>query len=192
MTTSSPRDVTELLHAWSRGDQAALDQLIPLVYEELRRLAKRHLAGEYRRHSLETTVLVNEAYLRLVGAHDVQWQDRAHFFAISARLMRQILVDFARSRRRLKREGAARQVTLDEALNVAEARGADLVALDDALQALAEIDPRKARIVELRFFGGLTNDEIAEVLGISPATIKREWQTAKVWLFHELKKKETG
>lgn len=191
MTTASPHEITELLKAWSGGNQAALERLIPLVYEELHRLAKRHLAGEWRRHSMQTTALVNEAYLRLVAAQGVQWQDRAHFFGISARLMRQILVDFARARRRLKREGAVHQVTLDDALNVAEARDGDLVALDDALTALATIDPRKSQVVELRFFGGLTNEEIAEVLGISPATIKREWQTAKVWLLRELRRGDT-
>jgi RNA polymerase sigma-70 factor, ECF subfamily len=186
MTTPLPEEVTDLLLAWGRGDRSALDRLIPLVYEELRRLAHRYMGQERPGHTLQTTALVNEAYLRLIDASRVRWQNRAHFFAVSAQLMRRILVDFARAHRNLKRGGAAQQVSLDEALPVAREPDADLVALDEALTALAAIDPRQARAVELRFFGGLSVDEAAEVLKVSPETVHRDWRVAKVWLLREL------
>jgi RNA polymerase sigma-70 factor, ECF subfamily len=186
MTTPLPEEVTDLLLAWGRGDRSALDRLIPLVYEELRRLAHRYMGQERPGHTLQTTALVNEAYLRLIDASRVRWQNRAHFFAVSAQLMRRILVDFARAHRNLKRGGAAQQVSLDEALPVAREPDADLVALDEALTALAAIDPRQARAVELRFFGGLSVDEAAEVLKVSPETVHRDWRVAKAWLLREL------
>src|SRR5947207_1129664 len=156
MTEPSPNDITSLLLAWSRGEQTALDRLIPLVYDELHRLAKRHMGHERPGHPLQTTALVNEAYLRLIESSRVGWQNRAHFFAVSAQLMRRVLVDFARSRNRAKRGGDANRVSLDEALEISEEKEADLVALDDALSALAVIDPRKSQVVEMRFFGGLS------------------------------------
>lgn len=180
-------EVTQLLLAWSDGDESALERLIPLVYEELRRLAHRYMAGERAGHMLQTTALVNEAYLRLVDSSRVRWQNRAHFFAISAQLMRRILVDYARSRNYRKRGGQMRQVSFDEASIVSARRGEDLVALDDALKALADIDRRKSQVVELRFFGGLSVDETAEVLKISPDTVMRDWRLSKVWLKRELK-----
>lgn len=186
MSTPAPREVTQLLVAWGNGDEAALEQLIPLVYEELRRIARRYMGRERQGVTLQTTALVNEAYLRLIDARQVRWQNRAHFFAISAQLMRRILVDFARSRNYQKRGGAARQVTLDEALVVPQEPDRNLVALDDALRALAEVDERKARVVELRFFGGLSVEETAEVLKISTDTVTRDWNFAKVWLLREL------
>jgi len=186
MTPSPSQEVTELLLAWSQGGQAALDKLIPLVHKELRRLAHRHMRLEQPGHTLQTTALVNEAYLRLVECKNVRWQDRAHFFAISAQLMRRILVDFARSRRYVKRGGEAHQVPLDEALVVSRERRTEWVALDDAINALARLDPRKAQVVEMRFFGGLSVKEIAEVLKVSPVTVMRNWSTAKAWLYREL------
>ena len=188
MATPSSHEVTQLLLAWSDGDRAALDQLIHLVYEELRRLAKRQMGGERPGHTLQTTALVNEAYLRLIDSSRVQWQNRAHFFAISAQVMRRILVDFARARHNLKRGGRAPQVSLAEALEVAQEQGADLVALDDALKTLATLDPRQSQVVEMRFFGGLSVEETAEVLKVSPETVKRDWRLAKVWLLRELSK----
>lgn len=178
--------VTQLLVAWSQGEQAALEKLIPLVYAELRRIAHRYMHREHPGHTLQTTALVNEAYLRLIDASQVRWQDRAHFFAVSARLMRRILVDFARSRRYLKRGGGARNISFDEALFVSPERGQDLVALDDAMNVLATSDPRKARVVELRFFVGLSVEETAEVLKVSPDTILRDWRLAKAWLSREM------
>lgn len=180
-----PRDVSALLRAWSQGDQSALEGLIPLVYAELRRLAHRYMKGERPGHSLQTTALVNEAYLRLVNYRRMQWQDRAHFFAVSAQLMRRILVENAR-RHNLKRGGGIPHVSLDEAATVGGNRPMDLVALDDALNALARLDPRKVQVVEMRFFGGLSLQETAEVLKISPITVRRDWSTAKVWLYREL------
>ena len=177
---------TTLLLAWARGDETALDQLIPLVHDELRRLARRHMAGERAGHTLQATALVNEAYLRLIEVNQVRWQNRAHFFAISAQLMRQILVDYARKRRSRKRGGDVRQVFLDEEMIVSEERAANVVALDDALKSLAEIDPRKSQIVELRFFGGLSIEETAEVLAVSPGTVMRDWTLAKAWLRREI------
>ena len=179
------RSVTALLTAWSGGDESALRELIPLVHAELRNLARRLMRGERGGHTLQTTALVNEAYVRLVDVTRVRWQDRAHFFAMSARLMRRILVDHARSRAYSKRGGRARHIALDEALVGAE-KGADLVALDDALAALAVLDERKSQVVELRFFGGLTVDETAEALHISPETVARDWRFAKTWLMREL------
>lgn len=186
MTTPSSKEVTELLLAWNSGDEAALEQLMPLVYDELHRLAHRYLGGERAGHMLQTTALVNEAYLRLIDASRVQWQNRAHFFAVSAQLMRRVLVDFARARQYQKRGGGAQQVSLEEALVVSMERGAELIALDDALTTLAAADERASQVVELRFFGGLSIEESAAVLGISPETVKRDWQWAKVWLLREL------
>jgi len=186
MTSSPPPDVTQLLVAWTGGDAAALDELMPLVYEELRRLAHHYMSRERPGHTLHTSALVNEAYLRLVDQKNIHWQNRAHFFGIAARLMRQVLVDYARQRRYVKRGGDARRVSLDEAMIVSEERAADVVALDDALNSLAEIDPRQSQIVELRFFGGLNIEETAEVLKVSPGTIMREWTLAKAWLRREM------
>ena len=188
MAASTSHAVTGLLLAWSQGEQAALDKLVPLIYAELRRIAHRYMNRERHGHTLQTTDLVNEAYLRLIDARQVRWQDRAHFFAISAQLMRRILVDFARSRRYLKRGGGAHMATFDEALLVSPAPGQDLVALDDALQALAVKDARKSRVVELRFFGGLSVEETAEVLKVSPDTVHRDWRLAKAWLAREMGK----
>ena len=181
-------EVTCLLKAWGQGDQGALDRLIPLVHQELRRLAHRYMAGERSGHTLQTTALVNEAYLRLVDCARVRWQDRAHFFAVSASLMRRVLVDFARSRGYRKRGAGARPVTLDENLALGPPQSPDLVALDDAMEALAAVDPRKSKVVELKFFGGLTVEEIAEVLRVSPQTVLRDWKLAKSWLLREMKR----
>ena len=178
----SPQRVTQLLVAWGGGDRAALDELMPLVYEELRRLAHQYMSRERPDHTMQTSALVNEAYLRLVDQKNTHWQDRAHFFGIAARLMRQVLVDYARQRRYAKRGGDARRVPLDEAMIVSEERAADVVALDEALNSLAEIDPRQSQIVELRFFGGLSIEETAEVLAVSPGTVMRDWTLAKAWL----------
>lgn len=178
-------DVSTLLRAWTEGDRGALDQLTPIVYEELRRLARYYMKGERAGHSLQTTALVNEAYLRLVDYKHMQWQDRAHFFAVSAQLMRRILVDHAR-RHNLKRGGNVQHVSLEAAAVVGGVRSADLVALDEALHALAQLDPRKAQVVEMRFFGGLSVEETAEVLKVSPVTVMRDWSTAKAWLYREL------
>jgi len=180
------RQVTRLLLAWGEGDEAALGQLTPLVYDELRRLAKGYMGRERAGHTLQATALVNEAFVRLVDVRRVRWQNRAHFLAMSARLMRRILVDFARSRGYQKRGGAAQRVSFDEALVVSSDRDPDLVAVDDALEALARIDERKARIVEMRFFGGLSVEETAEALKVSPGTVMRDWKFAKAWLLHEL------
>ena len=179
--------VTNLLRAWRRGDPAAFDRLTPLVYDELRRRAAHYARGERRSHTLRPTALVHEAYLRLVQLDRVDWQDRNHFFALAARQMRRILIDAARARRYQKRGGDVLNVTLDEALAVSE-RGPDLIALDDALCLLAEKDERKARVVEMRFFAGLTNEEIASALGISTDTVTRDWRLAKLWLKRELRK----
>lgn len=188
MTSPSLHEVTELLADWGHGNQEALDKLMPLVYDELRRLAHHYMSRERAGHSLQTTALVNEAYLRLIGRKNMPWQNRAHFFAISAQLMRRILVDHARAHTRAKRGGGAHLITFDEAAVVSRERAAEVIALDDALNRLAALDPQQSRIVELRFFGGLTIEEMVEVLGLSPATIKREWRTAKAWLYHELSK----
>jgi len=186
--TSSPHRVTELLHNWRNGDRQALDELMPLVYEELRRIAHRYMRRERPGQSMQTTALVNEAYLRLVGSAPVEWQDRAHFFAVAATVMRHLLVDRARAREYGKRGGGARQVSLDEAAVVSPAQDLDLLALDEVLDKLAEVDERKSRLVELRYFGGLSAEEAAEVLGVSEITVKREWLKAKAWLYRELTK----
>lgn len=186
MTTVSPKEVTQLLADWSHGDQSALDRLMPLVYDELRRLAHRHMARERGQHTLQTTALVNEAYLRLVEQKDVHWQNRAHFFAIAAQMMRRILIDYARKRGYAKRGGGAPHVPLDEAAVLSEERAANLIALDDALNSLAALDSQQCRVVELRFFGGLTVEETAAVLGLSVDKIKREWSTAKAWLAKQM------
>ncbi len=188
MTTPSEKDVTRLLFAWSNGDQAALEQLTPLVYSELHRLAHRYLGRERKGHTLQTTALVHEAYLRLIDQKEVRWQNRAHFFAIAAQMMRRILVDYARSRNVAKRGGGARQVSLDEAMDVSDERAADVIALDEALKSLSDLDQRKGRIIELRFFGGLSIEETAEVLGVSPGTVMRDWTFAKAWLQREINK----
>ena len=192
MERSPSQGVTQLLVAWTHGEQAALDQLVPLVHAELQRLAHRHMARERPGHTLQTTGLVNEVYLRLVDVNQVRWQDRVHFFAVSSQLMRRILVDFARSRRYLKRGGGAQKVTFDEALIPSPKRGQDLVLLDDALNALERVDARKSRVVELRFFGGLSVEETAEVLKVSQETILRDWKLAKAWLTREMSKAETN
>jgi RNA polymerase sigma factor (TIGR02999 family) len=180
--TASPHEVTQLLIDWSSGNQAALDKLMPLVYQELHRLAHQYMRREDPNHVLQTSALVNEAYLRLIDQKQVRWQNRAHFFAIAAQLMRRILVDYARKRDNAKRGGGALQVTLDEAMVVLHQQAADVLALDDALQSLAAIDSRQSQLVELRFFGGLTIEETAEVLKVSPGTVMREWTFAKAWL----------
>jgi RNA polymerase sigma factor (TIGR02999 family) len=185
MTTRSAHEVTELLQAWSAGDREALERLTPIVHAELHRIAKRYIGRERAGHTLQTPALVNEAYVRLIDWKNVRWQNRAHFFGVSAQLMRRILVDFARRRPHLKNV-EIRHVAIDEAFIVTAERDADLVALDEALTALAGIDERKARIVELRFFGGLSFEEVAEVMKLSKITIVREWNKAKVWLFREL------
>ena len=179
-------EVSGLLRAWSDGDRAALDRLTPIVYDELHRLARRYMKRERPGHSLQTTALVNEAYLRLVDAGKVNFQNRAHFFAVSAQLMRRILVEFARRHGSQKRGGEVQRVSLDESLVVYGERGADLVALDDALQALAALYARRSRVVELRFFGGLSVEETAEVLRVSPETVMHDWKLAKAWLLRAM------
>jgi RNA polymerase sigma factor (TIGR02999 family) len=184
--TSSP--VTELLSQWSKGDSTARERLIPLVYDELRRLARQCLAGERCNHTLQSTALVHEAYLRLVGNRSVHWNDRVHFFAVAAQLMRNILVDHARMKRAKKRGSECVTLALDDQVAISNERELDLVALDDALNGLAALDERQCRIVELRFFGGLSIDETSQVLQTSPATINREWATARLWLLREMKR----
>ncbi|HLJ47373.1 MAG TPA: sigma-70 family RNA polymerase sigma factor [Bryobacteraceae bacterium] len=178
--------ITELLIGWNQGDKGALDRLMPLVYEELRHVARRRLAVEDREHTLQSAALVNETYLRLVDQERVQWRNRAHFFAISARIMRRILVDHARQRSAAKRGGGNPKLSLDPSLGVLEQADLDVVALDEALDSLAKLDPQQARVIELRFFAGLTIVEVSEALGISPATVTRDWVTAKAWLFAQL------
>ena len=178
-------DISTLLRAWSDGDQSALERLTPVVYDELHRLARRYMKGERSGHSLQTTALVNEAYMRLVDYERMQWQNRAHFFAVSAQLMRRILVEHAR-RHNLKRGGGVQHLSLEEASLVGGDQDADLVALDDAMNGLARIDPRKVQVVEMRFFGGLSVEETAEVLKVSPVTVKRDWRAARAWLYREL------
>jgi RNA polymerase sigma factor (TIGR02999 family) len=184
----NPKQVTQLLIAWSSGHEEALTELMPVVYAELRRLAGHYLRRERPDHTLQPTALVHEAYLRLIDQTSVRWQNRAHFFGIAANLMRQILVNHALSHKAAKRGGTEVKLPLDEAVGVAKQQGVDLVALDEALSRLAVLDPQQGRIVELRFFGGLTIEEAAEVLRISPATVKREWATAKAWLHCSLTK----
>ena len=186
MGALSQRQVTQLLLDWSEGDPEALNKLMPLVYQELKRMARYYMRRERAGHTLQTSALVNEAYIRLVDYKKMRWQDRAHFLAVAAQAMRRILVDHARGHTRAKRGGEARRVSLDEAATLADEKAADIVALDLALNNLAEFDPRKSQIVELRYFGGLNIEETAEVVGISPATVKREWNTAKTWLHREV------
>ena len=188
MDTSSSQEITQLLLAWSGGDQEALVRLTPLVYQELHRQARQYMSRERGNHTLQTTALVNEVYLRLVDASQVQWQNRAHFFAVAANVMRHILVDFARKTQYQKRGGGAQKVEIEQALEFSADRSPDLVALDDALNTLANLDPRQSRIVELKFFGGLNSDEIAEVLKVSEGTVRRDWRLAKSWLYRELNK----
>ena len=184
--TPSPQEVTQLLVASRSGDLHARDELMPLVYQELHRLAHQYMSRERTGHTLQTSALVNEAFLRLADQKDVQWQNRAHFIGIAGQMMRRILVDYARNRGYAKRGGGAVQVSLDEELVVSDERGAEVVALDDALQSLARLDERKSRLVELRFFGGLSIEETAEVLGVSPGTVMRDWTLAKAWLRREM------
>jgi len=186
MTKPHPEEITGLLIAWGDGDKTSLDRVIPLVYQELRRLAHRQMRRERPDNTLQTTALVNEAYLRLIDYERMRPRDRAHFFAIAAQAMRRILIERARSRRSAKRGSGAKQISLDEAADVSDERAADLVALDEALTNLATIDPRKCQIVELRYFGGLTTEETAEVVGVSTPTIERDWRTAKIWLHREI------
>ena len=186
MVSPPAREITQLLHAWSRGDGQALDRLTPLVYAELHRTAQSFMAREQTGHTLQTTALINEVYLRLVDFDRVGWQDRAHFFAVCARLMRRILTDFARARQAQKRGGGAQPLSLDEGMYVSPEPAGDLVALDAALNRLAALDERKSQVVELRFFGGLTAGEAAEVLKISEESVKRDWRLAKLWLLREL------
>jgi RNA polymerase sigma-70 factor, ECF subfamily len=190
MPPSPPPNVTELLAAWSDGDEAALEQLVPIVYGELRRMARRHLARE-RRRELQTTALVHEAYVRLVDQQSVRWQNRAHFYAIAARSMRRILIDHARARGRGRRGGGAPHLSLEAAPEVSSARAVELVRLDDALGELAKVDERKSRVVELRFFGGLSVEETAEVLGVSGVTVMRDWSTAKAFLQRAMKRHDS-
>jgi len=183
MPTLSPQEVTQLLADWGKGDRSALDKLFPLVQSELRRIAQRQMSQERPGHTLQATALVNEAYLKLAGQHGFDWHNRAHFFAVCAQVMRHILIDHARAHARDKRGGGAIQVSLNEALVVAEDQAAHFIALDDALRVLESLDPQKGKIIELRYFGGLSIEEAAEVLNISPRTVRREWQRAKAWLY---------
>lgn len=185
MAFTGSQDLTQLLQAWSEGDEVALEKLAPLVQAELYRLAKAYMRREQPGHTLQPTALVNEAYMRLIDWKNARWQNRAHFFGVSAKLMRRILVDFARARPKA-RDGTAQQISLNEALGIGDEQNADVVALDDALQALEKFDPRKSQIVEMRFFGGLSVEETAEVLKISERTVLREWEKARVWLYREL------
>jgi RNA polymerase sigma factor (TIGR02999 family) len=186
MKSDAPLDISGLLRRWSEGEQAALAELTPLVYRELRLMARRQLAGERQAQTLNTTALAHEAWLRLARIQNARWQDRAHFFALCAQCIRRILVDHARARLAARRGAGAQRLSLEETLLISEERSPSLVALDDALNALMELDPRKGRVVELRFFGGLTAEEIAEVLRISPVRVKRDWRLAKAWLMREL------
>jgi RNA polymerase sigma factor (TIGR02999 family) len=186
MKSPSPDEVTQLLQAWGDGDDRALEKLTPIVYDELHRVARRYMARQPPGHTLQTTALVNEVYLRLVNLREASWQNRAHFFAVCAKLMRRILLDWARSRQYLKRGGGAPHIEFNEGFIVSRGMPADLLALDDALQALAALDPRKSQVVELRFFGGLSVKESAEVLKVSEETILRDWRLAKMWLSQEL------
>lgn len=186
MSTPPPDEVSQLLMDWSNGNEAALDKLMPLVDRELHRLAHHYMRREHAGHTLQTTALVNEAFLKLIDQKHVHWKSRAHFFALSAQLMRRILVDHARARQYAKRGGGEQRVSFEEALVVSPQRGADLVALDDALSKLTSIDPRKGKVVELRFFGGLSIEETAEALQVSAVTVMREWSMAKAWLYNSL------
>jgi RNA polymerase sigma factor (TIGR02999 family) len=187
--TGQSDELTQLLNSWSNGDDQALDKLIPLVYAELRKLARRHMGRENPDHTLQTSALINEAYLKLIDQQSVQWQNRAHFFAVAAQVMRHILIDHARAQRFAKRGAGAAKVSLDETAVLTDERASELVALDDALTTLASLDSRKSRIVELRFFGGLSIEETAEIMKISPVTVTREWRAARAWLRQEMSKK---
>lgn len=189
-STPSPHEITRLLIDWSNGSQDAVEHLFPLVYEELRRLAYRYMSRERPGHTLQTTAVVHEAYLRLIDQKHVQWQNRAHFFAIAAQMMRRILITHAQSHAYAKRGGGTLKVSLDEAAVLSPARAGELIALDDALKGLAVIDVRRSQVVELRFFGGLNNEEIAEVLKVSPNTVTRDWNVAKAWLYREMNKEQ--
>jgi len=191
-STSAPPEVTQLLIDCSKGSQDAFKQLFPLVYEELRRLAHRYMTQERPGHTLQTTAVVHEAYLRLIDQKHVQWQNRAHFFAIASQMMRRILITHAQSHAYAKRGGGALKVSLDEAAVLSQERASDLIALDEALKGLTAIDPRRSQVVELRFFGGLSNEEIAEVLNISTNTETRDWSVAKAWLHREMSKEQEG
>ncbi len=184
--SSTMQDVTQLLVAWNQGNQDALENLLPVVYDELRKLARSYLRRERVNHTLQSTALVHEAYLRLIDQKQVNWQNRAHFFGIAAQMMRRILVNHAVAKQTEKRGGEIQKLSLDDAVSFAQEREVDLIALDDALKALETLDPQQSRIVELRFFGGLSIEETAEVLTISPATVKREWATAKLWLHRQI------
>lgn len=186
MPADSTHEVTELLQRWSEGDQAALERLTPVIYSELHRIAHHYMRRERRGHTLQTTALVNEAYKRLIDWKTAKWENRAHFFGVSAQLMRHILVDFARKRQKSKGKAPVRHVSLEESMVVSADRDKDLVALDEALNELAKIDERKSKIVELKFFGGLSVEEIAEVLKVAPITVMREWKKARAWLYREL------
>ena len=188
----STHEVTRLLHAWRAGDDCALEQLMPIVYNEVHRLARRYMAAEQPGHTLQTTALVHETYLRLVDAKSIDWQNRAHFYAICARVMRRILVDFARSRNYQKREGKFAHIQLEEAATVSTIVSSELLAVDEALSQLAAVDTRKSEIVEMRFFGGLTVEEIATALQVSPETVMRDWKLAKAWLLRELSHEESS
>jgi RNA polymerase sigma factor (TIGR02999 family) len=180
------RDFTTLLQNWQHGDKQALDEMTPVLYEELRGLARYFLSAERSSHTLQPTALVHEAYLRLVGQHAVDWRNRAHFLGVAATMMRRILINYAEARQAAKRQGQANAVSLDEALQISKASSFDLLELNEALERLTSMDPQQARVVELRCFGGLTVEETAEVLGISPATVKREWSTARLWLLQQM------
>ncbi|HEX8735465.1 MAG TPA: sigma-70 family RNA polymerase sigma factor [Pyrinomonadaceae bacterium] len=186
MNRAASQEITQLLLAWGSGDKAALDALMPMVYDELRRLARCYMRRQNAGHTLQTTALVNEAYLRLIDSSRVRWQDRTHFFAISAQLMRRVLVDFARARNSRKRGGEQIQITLDEQIEAPFEKETNLVALDEALQNLAKLSQRQSQIVELRYFGGLSEEEIAETLAISTRTVRRDWSLARAWLYREL------
>ena len=186
MTRTHQHQITQLLAEWSEGNHSALDKLYPLVYEELHRLARRYMSREKKGHTLQTTALINEAYVRLVDQKNVHWANRSHFFAISAQIMRRILIDHARRHAYAKRGGGAQQVSLEEVATVARDLGSDLVRLDEALKTLAEMDPRRSQVVELRYFGGLNNEEIAGVLKISENTVTRDWNMARAWLYQQL------
>jgi len=191
MSRSAPKGVTQLLADWSSGNQEALNALMPLVYDELRRLARSYIRRERPGHTLATTGLIHEAYLRLVD-QDVKWQNRSHFFGVAAQMMRRVLIDHAKSQQRAKRGGGAVKVSLDDPIVLSDAPDTDLLALDEALSRLEKMDPQRGRIVELRFFGGLSNEEAAAVLNISPATVQRQWSGARAWLYHELRRVEAA
>ncbi len=190
MTKPSPKDVTVLLREWRSGDKHALDKLMPLVYDEMRRIAHRYMQNEREGHTLQTTALINEAYVRLVGRQKIEWQNRAHFYAVTAQVMRQVLIDHARRLHMAKRGGSAQRVTLDEAVTMSVERAEELLALDEALVELARLDPRKGRVVELRYFGGLSMEDSADVLGISLMTVRRDWRAAKAWLFQRMRERD--